>query len=70
MPTINYTVIGMTCAHCVQAVTEEVSSIAGVTDVSVSLDDGHLAVTSAADIPFAAVSEAVDEAGDYSVAAR
>ncbi len=29
----SYTVIGMTCEHCVQAVTEEVGAIPAVTDV-------------------------------------
>ncbi|MDR2974439.1 MAG: heavy-metal-associated domain-containing protein [Propionibacteriaceae bacterium] len=63
-----YTVSGMTCQHCVAHVTEEVSAVAGVDQVSVSLDDGSMAVTSAAPIAFDAIKAAVDEAGDYTVA--
>ena len=35
-----YSVTGMTCGHCVHAVTEEVRAIPGVTDVAVDLDAG------------------------------
>lgn len=34
MTTTTYTVTGMTCAHCVASVTEELGEIAGVTDVA------------------------------------
>ncbi len=63
-----YTVTGMTCGHCVKAVTEEVSEIPGVTDVKVDLDSGRLDVTSDAAIDFDRIVEAVAEAGDYTVA--
>lgn len=59
----NYTVKGMTCAHCVQAVTEEVSKVKGVIDVIVDLPSGSLTVASAAPLNADAVAEAVDEAG-------
>ncbi|MFP5416210.1 MAG: heavy-metal-associated domain-containing protein [Actinomycetes bacterium] len=62
-----YTVTGMTCSHCVSAVTEEVSSIPGVTDVAVDLDSGALTVASDAPVDFDRIVEAVAEAGDYSV---
>ncbi len=62
-----YTVSGMTCGHCVAAITEEVSAIDGVEGVNVSLDSGQMVVESAERIPFDAIIEAVDEAGDYSV---
>jgi copper chaperone CopZ len=58
-----YTVTGMTCQHCVNAVTEEVRAIDGVTDVQVALDTGVLTVTSTAPLEEAAVAAAVDEAG-------
>ncbi|NNG19867.1 heavy-metal-associated domain-containing protein [Naumannella sp. ID2617S] len=67
MTTSNYTVTGMTCGHCVQAVTEEVSAIDGVTDVSVELQGGRLTITSDQPIELERVAEAVDEAGDYQV---
>ena len=41
-----YTVSGMTCAHCVMSVTEEITAIDGVTDVAVDLPTGAVAVTS------------------------
>ena len=68
MTTANYTVTGMTCGHCVQAVTEEVSALDGVTDVSVELEGGRMTITSEQPLELAQVSEAVDEAGDYRVA--
>ena len=40
-----YTVHGMTCEHCVLSVREEVSEVAGVTDVDVDLASGRLAVS-------------------------
>lgn len=62
-----YTVTGMTCGHCVQHVTEEVSSLPGVTHVAVTLDDGRMVVTSDQPIALAEIKDAVSEAGDYSV---
>src|SRR3954453_11612035 len=48
MSTATYTVTGMTCAHCVAAVTEEVGAVPGVTGVEVDLASGALTVTSEA----------------------
>lgn len=67
--TTEYVVAGMTCAHCVQAVTEEVTALSGVTDVAVDLTSGGLTVVSDTDVPFAEIERAVDEAG-YTVATR
>ncbi len=67
MSTATYTVVGMTCGHCVAAVTEEVSQVPGVTDVAVDLGTGGLTVTSDAPVDDAAVRAAVQEAG-YDVA--
>jgi copper chaperone len=69
MSTATYTVSGMTCQHCVSAVTEEVSGLPGVTDVQVDLADGGLTVTSDAPVDDDAVRAAVEEAG-YEVAGR
>jgi copper chaperone len=63
LSTTSYVVTGMTCDHCVHAVTEEVSALDGVDDVAVDLASGRLTVTSSNDIPFATVAAAVDEAG-------
>jgi copper chaperone CopZ len=61
--TSTYTVTGMTCSHCVQAVTGELSALAGVEDVRVDLASGAVTVTSEAPLPDEAVRAAVDEAG-------
>jgi copper chaperone len=58
-----YTVTGMTCGHCVAAVTEEVSEIPGVERVQVSLTTGELAVISTEPIDDTAMRAAVEEAG-------
>ncbi|GAA3705979.1 heavy-metal-associated domain-containing protein [Microlunatus aurantiacus] len=65
--TTEYVVTGMTCAHCVKAVTEEVTGLTGVTDVAVDLTSGALTVVSDTDLPFSEIERAVDEAG-YTVA--
>lgn len=57
-----YTVTGMTCGHCVNAVTTEVSQVAGVSSVEVDLESGHLAVTGEG-FTDEQVAAAVDEAG-------
>ena len=69
MSTASYTVVGMTCGHCVDAVTEEVSQVPGVTTVDADLDSGGLTVTSETPVDEAAVRAAVEEAG-YEVVGR
>lgn len=61
--TETYTVTGMTCGHCVASVTEEVSAIGGVEDVTVALDTGLVTITSGAPVDPVAVRSAVEEAG-------
>lgn len=61
--TATYTVTGMTCEHCVKAVTEEVSALAGVESVDVVLESGLVTVTSAQPLAVDDVRAAVDEAG-------
>jgi copper chaperone len=59
-------VSGMTCGHCVKAVTEELRALDGVQDVSIDLVAGGtstVTVTSQAPLDAAAVQGAVDEAG-------
>jgi copper chaperone len=68
MSTARYTVVGMTCSHCVNAVTEEVSALPGVTEVDVDLASGALTVTGTEPVDEGAVRAAVEEAG-YEVAA-
>jgi copper chaperone len=72
MATRTYPVTGMTCEHCVNAVTSELGGLTGVSGVTVELDpDGISLVTvaSAAPLPEPAVAEALDEAGGYLIKA-
>ncbi|MFK4084366.1 heavy-metal-associated domain-containing protein [Kribbella sp. NPDC020789] len=71
MTTTTYSVTGMTCGHCTSAVTEELTKLAGVTEVTIDLNAGGTSavhVTSDAALDEAAVRAAVDEAG-YELAA-
>jgi copper chaperone CopZ len=63
MTTASYTVTGMTCQHCVSSVTEEISEIAGVTEVTVDLPSGAVQVTSIEPVERDAVGAAVHTAG-------
>ena len=72
MTSTTYQVTGMTCEHCVRAVTEEIESLAGVASVTVELVPGGASagtVASAAPLPDEAVATALDEAGAYRLAA-
>jgi copper chaperone len=71
MTTTTYPVTGMTCEHCVHAVTGELSGLDGVSQVSVDLVPGgesRVTVTSEAGLPEHAVAAALDEAGEYRLA--
>jgi copper chaperone len=63
MSVTTYTVSGMTCGHCVDSVTEELTELDGVTGVSVVLDSGAVTVTSDRDLGQDEVRAAVTEAG-------
>ena len=58
-----YTVTGMTCGHCVSAVTEELTRLPGVREVEVDLPSGAVTVASDGPLPIDEVRAAVDEAG-------
>ena len=69
--TQTFPVTGLTCGHCVSAVTDEVRALPGVTDVAVDLTaDGvsTLRVTADPQLSEAQVSAALSEAGDYQLA--
>jgi copper chaperone len=71
MTTTTYKVTGMTCEHCVGAVTSEVSALDGVSSVQVQLLPNGVStvtVTSAVPLPDPEVSAALDEAGGYQLA--
>ncbi len=63
MTTTTYQVTGMTCDHCVRAVTTELVLLPGVRSVDVDLADGAVTVTSDGPLDLDVVREAVDEAG-------
>lgn len=70
MSTQTVAVQGMTCGHCVKAVTDEVSAIPGVTDVAVDLVNGGtstVTITAAEPVSDEAIAAAIDEAG-YTIA--
>ncbi|MGW7289883.1 heavy-metal-associated domain-containing protein [Streptomyces sp. NPDC054847] len=58
-----YEVKGMTCGHCVSAVTAEVGALAGVESVQVDLTSGEVTVASEQQLAYDDVAAAVDEAG-------
>jgi copper ion binding protein len=59
-------VSGMTCGHCVSAITSAVSALPGVTGVDVDLEAGAVRVEGTPDA--ASVTAAIEDAG-YDVAA-
>lgn len=63
MTTTTFNVKGMTCGHCVAAVSGEIGKLASVTDVAVDLDSGAVTVTSDDELSANDVRAAVDEAG-------
>ena len=71
MTTATYQVTGMTCQHCVHAVSDELKALDGVGDVTVDLHPGGesaVTVTSVAPLATTSVAAALDEAGDYHLA--
>ena len=73
MSTISTTVnvSGMTCGHCVSAVSEELESLAGVEEIDVDLNAGGVStvtITSTQELSPSEIGEAVAEAGYLVVA--
>ena len=63
MTTTTVQVKGMTCEHCVNAVTQEVKKVNGVTGVDIDLDSGRVTIASESPVDQEALRAAVDEAG-------
>ena len=63
MTTKTYTVSGMTCGHCVNSVTTEISKLTGVRGVNIDLASGAVTVDSEQALEDAVIASAVDEAG-------
>ncbi|WP_405139114.1 heavy-metal-associated domain-containing protein [Nocardia sp. NBC_01388] len=58
-----YTVSGMTCGHCADAVTRGLQAIDGVSSVEVDVASGRVVVGSARPLTTAEVGAAITEAG-------
>jgi copper chaperone len=70
MISTTYKVTGMSCEHCVNAVTSELNDLDGVSAVSVDLVPNGvslLTITSADPIAEDAIGAALDEAGGYQI---
>jgi copper chaperone len=65
--TTTLTVSGMTCSHCVAAVTSELSKLDRVTRVQIDLATGLVTVDSDQPVDLATMTAAVEQAG-YAVA--
>jgi copper chaperone CopZ len=63
MDTYTYTVVGMTCEHCVRAVTGEIEGLPGVVGVRVDLASGVVAIASRNPLADAEVGGAIEKAG-------
>lgn len=61
--TTTYNVSGMSCQHCVDAVSGELSKLEPVEAVEIDLEAGAVTITSAEPLAPEAVRAAVDEAG-------
>ncbi|MHA7140225.1 MULTISPECIES: heavy-metal-associated domain-containing protein [unclassified Arthrobacter] len=71
MSTTTVSISGMTCGHCVDSVSEEISALDGVQSVTVDLNKGGVStatVTSDGDLDPDQIGEAVAEAGYLVVA--
>ncbi len=63
MTTTFLRVEGMTCDHCVAAVSRELAAVSGVLDVKVDLRTGAVEVTASGPLDPVAARAAVEEAG-------
>ncbi len=58
-----YEVTGLSCAHCANSVTQEITKLGGVAAVRVDVAAGRVEVDSADALDRDSVREAVEEAG-------
>lgn len=73
MTTTDFAVTGLTCGHCVAAVTEELTALDGVTAVTVDLHPEAVSTVSVTADPAVSddqVAAALEEAGDYVLTGR
>jgi copper chaperone len=68
MERVTVNVEGMSCEHCVKAVTDAVTGLPSVSDVVVDLDEGTASLTyDAAELSLDVVKKAIEDQG-YDVA--
>jgi copper chaperone len=64
MERITINIEGMSCEHCVSAVTDAVSALPSVTDVAVDLEAGAASMTyDSAQVSRDAINEAIEDQG-------
>lgn len=63
MMTEQFSVPEVSCQHCVNSITAEVSAVTGVTQVDVDLTHKTVTVTHAPQVTTAAIVNAINEAG-------
>jgi copper ion binding protein len=63
MTTEQFRVPEISCQHCVNAITKEVSALAGVQKVQVTLDDKRVLVEHAPEVTAEQIVAAINEAG-------
>ena len=63
MVTEEFQVPGVSCQHCVRAITHEVSGIEGIKSVQVAIDTKRVLVSHSGSVPTAIIISAINEAG-------
>lgn len=63
MSTLTFHVTGMSCAHCENAIRQEVQALPGIHGVHISAESGQLSVNAGPNVHDDAIIAAVDEAG-------
>jgi copper chaperone len=54
---------GMSCNHCVMAVTKELNQIDGISDVQVDLEKGEATLEHGTSVDMARIKQAIEKAG-------
>lgn len=54
---------GMTCQHCVMAVTKALNNISGLRNVRVDLEKGEATYNNMANVPRQVIRQAIEKAG-------
>ncbi|MFE6165044.1 heavy-metal-associated domain-containing protein [Streptomyces sp. NPDC056486] len=61
--TADYTVEGMVCQHCASSVTEAITSLGGVRDVTVEVQSGRVSVNSDEALDEVQLAKVLDDIG-------